>query len=157
MLAHLAGYNAATDRRYEQRALTPEEFELLIAITENGPRWRNSLSGLDRAMLYRTAAGTGFRLSELATLTPTRFHLDEDPPAISLCAAKFKRRRDDRRPVREDLARLLESWLSEKPANMCVWPGHWHDQGAEMVRADLRRARAHQFAHCGFGKLPSPL
>jgi len=142
MLVHLAGYNAATDRRYERRALTPEEFELLIAITENGPRWRKSLSGFDRAMLYRTAAGTGFRVSELASLTPASFHLDEAPPAISLCAARSKRRRDDRQPIREDLARLLQGWLSEKPADICVWPGHWNDQGAEMVRADLRRARA---------------
>ncbi len=93
-------------------------------------------------MLYRVAAGTGFRVGELASLTPASFHLDAAPPSIALRAASSKRRRNDLQPIRDDLAELLRGWLVNKPADQPVWPGHWHDQGAEMVRADLRRARA---------------
>ncbi len=141
-LAHLTGYNAATDRRYERRALDADELCYLVASVENGPMWRRSLNGQDRAMLYRVAAGTGFRVGELGSLTPSSFHLDTDPPAIALQAASSKRRRNDLQPIRDDLAELLRGWLVDKPADQPVWPGHWHDQGAEMVRADLRRARA---------------
>jgi len=42
------------------------------------------LSGVLRAM----AAGTGFRASELASLTPASFHLDGDSPTID-CAAGY--------------------------------------------------------------------
>ena len=83
-LAHLTGFNAATDRRYERRALDADELGWLVRITETAPQWRQSLAGADRAMLYRVAAGTGFRVGELASLTPESFNLDADPPAIAL-------------------------------------------------------------------------
>jgi integrase len=141
-LAHLTGYNAATDRRYERRALDAEELAQLIAAAEDGPPWRWSLSGTDRGMLYRVASGTGFRASELASLTPAGFDLDADQPTVMLRAATSKPRREDLQPIRTDLAELLRKWLADKPAEAPAWPGHWYDQGAEMVRSDLRRAKA---------------
>jgi len=141
-LAHLAGYNAATDRRHERRALDAEELRRLIEAAEAGPPWRRCLSGPDRAMLYRVAAGTGFRVSELASLTPQSFELDADPPTVSLQATASKRRRTDVQPIRQDLAELLRVWLANKPPAAPVWPGRWSDRAAAMLRADLRRARA---------------
>jgi len=140
-LAHLAGFNTATDRRYERRALDADELRWLVETTATAPRWRQSLSGADRAMLYRVAAGTGFRAGELASLTPRNFDLDADTPAIRLEAKSSKRRRADVQPIREDLAATLKLWLADRPATKPVWPGWWRDQAAEMIRADLRRAR----------------
>jgi len=141
-LAHLTGFNAATDRRYERRALDADELGWLVRTTETAPQWRQRLSGADRAMLYRVAAGTGFRVGELASLTPVNFSLDADPPAIELDAKRSKRRKADVQPIRSELAESLRSWLEGKPAGSPVWPGWWRDQAAEMVRADSRRARA---------------
>jgi len=141
-LAHLTGFNAATDRRYERRALDAEELSWLVRTTEAAPKWRHSLSGADRAMLYRVAAGTGFRVGELASLTPVNFNLDADPPAIALDAKCSKRRKADVQPIRSELAESLRLWLEGKPASSPVWPGWWRDQAAEMIRADLRRAKA---------------
>jgi len=141
-LAHLGGYNAATDRRMERRALSADEAARLVQAAETGPHWRRGLSGTDRATLYRTALGTGFRAAELRSLTPASFRLDDDPPAIALQAARSKRRRADVQPIREDLAELLRAWLTDKPADAPVWPGRWHEKAAAMLRADLRRARA---------------
>ena len=141
-LVHLTGFNVATDRRYERRALDADELGWLVQTTETAPNWRHSLSGTNRAMLYRVAAGSGFRAGELASLTPTSFKLDADPPAIAIEALKSKRRRADLQPIRIDLADTLCAWLTDKPRVAPVWPGAWKDQAAEMIRSDLRRAKA---------------
>ena len=80
-LAHLTGYNVATDRRHERRALTPEEVALLLDTTEHAPVWRG-MPGPDRAMLYCVAVGTGFRANELRSLTACSFSLDSDAPEV---------------------------------------------------------------------------
>ncbi len=56
--------NAATDKQRERRPLDAEELGLLIEATERGPAWRG-MTGPDRAVLYRVASGTGFRVSEV--------------------------------------------------------------------------------------------
>jgi len=112
-LAGLKRYNAATDRKRRRRPLTPEEAAALVETTESGPDWR-SVSGADRAMLYRVALGTGFRKAELASLTPGSFDLDAEPPAVTVDASHSKHRRDDRQPIRGDLAdlrRARAAWI----------------------------------------------
>lgn len=141
-LAHLTGYNAATDRRHERRPLTAAELPWLIDSAERGPKL-NGLTGPARSILYQVATGTGFRASELRSLVVGSFDLEASPPAITLRAVNSKRRRDDLQPIRLDLAALLRPWLAGKPANAPLWPGRWHEKAARMIRADLRRARAH--------------
>src|SRR5262249_51535720 len=68
-LAHLTSLNPDSDRRHERRALTPDELCRLIEAAERGGVLFH-LTGLDRAMLYRVAALTGFRRNELRSLTP---------------------------------------------------------------------------------------
>jgi hypothetical protein len=50
-LAHLSKLNVSTDRRHDRRALTAEEFDLLITAAKNGPSVE-SIPGADRAMMY---------------------------------------------------------------------------------------------------------
>ncbi|MCH8829370.1 MAG: hypothetical protein IID45_07305, partial [Planctomycetes bacterium] len=105
-LAHLTGYNTATDRRYERRPLEAGEVRWLIDTTERGPVWKG-MQGADRAMAYRLAVGTGFRVAELRSLTPSSFHLHGETPTIILHARHSKRRRADEQPIHRELAELL--------------------------------------------------
>ena len=140
VMAHLTGYNTATDRRRERRPLDAEELRFLIDAAGRGPVW-HAMNGPDRAMIYRVATGTGFRVSELRSLTPTNFNLDGDSPSVTLEAAHSKHRRDDVQPIRRDLAELLRRWLADRPGDRPLF-GSMPERTALMVQTDLRRARA---------------
>lgn len=64
-LSDLERVSVDVDRRHDRRALTDDEFALLVLAASNG-RKIEGLSGPDRAMLYVLAAWTGYRRSELA-------------------------------------------------------------------------------------------
>jgi hypothetical protein len=68
---------------------------------------------------------------------------DGDSPTVSLAAGSSKRRRADVQPVSANLAAALRSWLRGRPLDAPCWPGRWNERAAAMIRADLRRARAH--------------
>lgn len=124
---------------YERRELLPDELARLIDTAARGPVVLG-MAPADRAMAYRVASGTGFRRAELASLTPASFNLDADPPTVTVAARDSKRRRQDVQPIRPDLATLLGPWMDGKPAGEPVLPLPGHT--ADMIRADLRRARA---------------
>ena len=123
----------------ERRPLSAEEVARLLDAAECGPAYRR-MTGEVRAMLYRVAIGTGLRASELASLTRASFDLKADPPAVKVKAASSKRRRDDRQPIRRDLAELLRHWLDGRPGDTPVF--NMPDKLAPIVRADLRWAKA---------------
>ena len=114
-LQTLEAYNADTDPVHPRRELTPEEVAFLLPFVEGHTLPAHNLPGPDRAMAYRTAIGTGFRASELRSLTTASFELDRDPPTVTVSAAYSKRRRKDVQPIRRDLADLLRPWLAERP------------------------------------------
>ncbi|MBX9582279.1 MAG: site-specific integrase [Gemmataceae bacterium] len=142
-LAHLTGGNVKTDRRHDRRELTPDEVAALLAAAEGGPV-RAKLTGPDRAMLYRVALYTGFRASELASLTPGSFALDADPPAATVAAAYAKNRREDSVPLHPSLVPLLRDWLTGRPADRPLWPGRWaaDKKAGVILKPDLAAARA---------------
>ena len=137
VLAHLSGYNVQADRRHDRRALTDDGLLRLIAAAESGGMV-GRMAGVDRAMLYRLAVGTGFRRNELASLTPESFDLDGDPPTVTVEAAYSKRRRRDVQPIRYDLAESLGPWLSSRSKSDRVFKLPRHT--AKMFRADLAAA-----------------
>ena len=53
---------------------------------EEIPSQFSSLAGTDRRFLYAVGLGTGFRASELASLTPDAFDLAQDFPTVTLAA-----------------------------------------------------------------------
>jgi integrase len=136
-LASLTRSNEETDRRRERRALDADEQSLLIAAAESGPD-RCGISGMDRAMLYRVALGTGFRASELASLAPASFLLTGDEPAITVKAGYSKNRQAVTQPIHPDLADALGPWLRFKPKGVPIFP--IKHRGGEMIAADMRRA-----------------
>ena len=90
--------NVNTDRRHDRRALSVEGMRRLLDTIHDGPdrsgrTWRKT--GPERAMLYRLAMETGFRSSELRSLSRSSFDLDGDPPTVTVEAAYSKRGRRD--------------------------------------------------------------
>lgn len=156
-LVAMSGRNPAPDRRHVRRALSPEEVGKLLAAAASGSEHRG-LTGPDRAVLYRIALGTGFRASEIASLTPASFDLEGDPPTVTVRAGYSKNRREAVQPIRRDLADLLRGWVAEKPADRPVFdvPSLCH-RTARMMRFDLDAAgieyRDEQGRVCDFHSL----
>jgi integrase len=156
-LAHLQGFNSATDRRRVRRDLEPEELTRMIEAAERAPTVAvpkaerdeeknrrvvtTRMTCPERAWAYRIAAGTGFRAAEVSSLTPESFDLDADTPTVAVEAAYSKRKRRDVQPIREDLAALLRPWLQGKPKGELVCPLP-EGKAALLIRADLDAARA---------------
>jgi integrase len=136
-LAFLAKQNAETDIRVERRCLSPQEFAAVLTAARAG-KALHGLSGPERAVLYRVAARTGLRASELASLTPASFDLEAKEVTVE--AAYSKRRRKDVLPLHADLLDLLPAFLKGKARTRPLWDGNWHEDGAEVLRHDLQNA-----------------
>lgn len=137
----LAKGNAETDRRLVRRCLDEEEFRFLVEHAAAGPT-RLGFPGKDRAVLYLTAAYTGLRASELASLTPES--IDAEAGVLTVAAAYSKHRREDQIPLHDGLAAVLRAWRSEIPAGRRLWPGRWAENksAGKMLKADMAAARS---------------
>ncbi len=140
-LAHCAPVNERIDPRHKRRAFTHEELRRLLQAAEHGAEFEG-LSGIDRAMLYRVALGTGLRRGELASLTPESFDLApttrDAGPAVVVLAAYTKNREPARQEITRDLADALRSYLARKPRRRKLWT--LPQDTAEMFRFDLAKA-----------------
>jgi integrase/recombinase XerC len=155
-LADFPLLNPDVDPRRNRHTPTPGELAALLSAAERAPRRRCLISGPDRAMLYRLAAYTGFRASELASLGHASFTfaplpplLERIPVAVTVAAADAKGRREDTVPIPLHVGVLLGPWLAAKPVGEPAWPGEWADdrRASRWVRRDCERAgvRRHTF------------
>ena len=141
-LMSLKAYNAKEHKaRHARRDVTPEELEYLLWFVEQYTTPTHRMPGPDRAVLYRVALGTGYRVNELRSLTPASFDLQADPPTITVEAAYSKRRRRDEQPIRTDLAVLLRLWLADRKTDERVFR-NMPRYPARTLKADLDAARA---------------
>lgn len=109
-VAGMRGYNIKTDRRRQRRAMTVEEARALYKAADEGKvLW--TMTGPQRGLLYRLMMGTGFRVNEIRSLRGKSFLLNETPPMLVVAAGFSKRRREDRQPIREKLAKLIKKHL----------------------------------------------
>ena len=155
-LARLRRVNAKTEVRKERRAIADGDLADLLNAADNGPAFCG-LPGPDRRVLYLAAAYTGFRASELASLTPQSFDFDADAPTVTVQAAYSKHRRRDVQPLPPALADVLRAFVAERVAapdggpTAPPWGNHgpnarrpcdrWRvGRAAEMLRADLDAA-----------------
>lgn len=99
--------NEKTDRRLERHPYSVEELGLLLASAESGPVV-HGMSGVDRSLLYRTAVDTGFRWSELRSLTRADFDFEAMPATVTIRAAYAKNGKEDTLPLRDELAAELK-------------------------------------------------
>jgi integrase len=147
-LRKLATYGEDADRRRVRRALTADELARLIRAAEDGPAWiarygctksklhGTPITGADRAAVYRIAAGTGFRASEIASLTPESFDLDR--LTVTCRASYTKNGREAVQPIRPDLADALRPWLATKAPGQPIVA--LPVRTASMLRIDLAAA-----------------
>ena len=139
-LVGLSGFNESTDRRHERREFLQEEINWLLKATEGHTLDSHSLPGPDRAMLYRLALGTGFRLAELRSLMPESFDLEGEWPVVVVEAAYAKNRKQAVQPINHELANMLHPWLATKVAGVPIFQG-MTQHAARMLRTDLTNAR----------------
>ncbi len=151
-LRGLEKLDAQTDRRRIRRAAEDDEFFRLLAAAADGPAFRG-LPGEDRTVLYLVAVNTGFRVSELASLTAGSFDFSVEPASVTVDAAHAKNKRTTRQPLRSDVAAVVDEWLKNrlervrmknppvlpirKPSAEPLWPGTWTEKAAKMLRQDL--------------------
>lgn len=150
----LAGMDArdyGSEITTRRRPLTADELRWLVTIVETAGHmtvltrdgevsW--SVSGPDRALLYRTAAETGLRTDELHSLTCKSFDLEADPPVVRLPGAATKNRQAAELPLRATTAALLRAHMEGEARTAAAFhmpPSH---STAKMIRSDLRLARA---------------
>lgn len=109
-VAGVKPYRADSDRRYERRPLEPNELARLVAAAEAGPDIIG-VPGRVRAMAYRVAAATGFRLDEVRSLTDRSFRLDRSNPEIVLPGSQTKNGKEARQPIPASLVGVLRKYL----------------------------------------------
>jgi integrase len=142
-LAHVARQNVAVDRRHDRRSLSDTEFSALFEAARAGGSVEG-ISGPDRAMLYLLAGWTGFRKSELGSLTLQSLDLDGSPPTATVAAGFSKRRRDDTQVLHPDLVPQIRAWLATKPdlaSDELLFPISGR-KAHKMISTDLAAARA---------------
>ena len=137
-LVGLAKLKEGDDRRVVRRPLEPDELRSLIATARDLPPWLG-MTGTDRAVLYLIGAATGFRRSELASLTPTSFRLDGTPPLIVCEAAYTKNGKPADQPITPSTAAMLRPWLASRLAGRPVFD-QLPEKTGQMLKADLTRA-----------------
>jgi integrase len=133
--------NPESDRRIQRRALRPDEWsDFLRGVSASGER--RSMSAKDRALLYELAIQTGLRQSEVRSLTPGKFYLQQSPAYVVLPGARTKNRKPARQFVTDSLrVRLIEHVAKRRGVDPVF---HLCDQSrvAEVIRKDLATARA---------------
>ncbi len=139
-LAGVAGGNVALDVRYQRRSLSDEEMAALVTTAAESAAEYRGLTGRDRAAAYMTAMGTGFRVAELAALTPRHFVFTPGLFTVTLPAETTKNRKAVTQPIAAGLADGLRDYLAGRNVDEPVWPGTWSEKAAKMLRIDLEAA-----------------
>ncbi len=137
-VAGVKPYRADSDRRYERRPLEPEELARLVAAAELGPAI-NGVPGIYRAMAYRVAAATGYRLEETISLSVDSFRLDGPNPEAVLSGSRTKNGKEARQPLPKSLVGPLRDYLADLPPGGKPFPLAYYRMGKAM-RADLAAA-----------------
>ena len=110
-LKGLEKLNGETDIRHPRRALTPDEISRLVEAARESGTPVQKVSPEMRARAYTFAYLTGLRKQEMASLTAASFHLDSNPPTVTVAAAFSKHRRKDVLPLHSELVKMLREWL----------------------------------------------
>jgi integrase len=125
------------DRRLVRRPLSDSELRQLIDSTRTAPTWRG-MTGPERAVFYTIGAMTGLRRSELASLTPEAFRLDDAVPVVAVEASYTKNGKLAEQPIPRPFAESLRSWLSPKAPGRLVFNPLPEKTGL-MLKSDLQR------------------
>jgi integrase len=127
-----------TDRR-KRRALAADECEKLLA-----------KAPADRRKVYRFALLTGFRFSEIRSLTPASFNLEARTVTVKANDAKNKNK-DQTIPLAAALAPMVKELLAGKRRGDSVFTMPRREEAAKVLRGDCAAAQVdttHVDFHC---------
>jgi site-specific recombinase XerD len=147
VLHNLERFNESEDIRRKRRALTQDEVDWLLETTSNNRDRTSRRCGIcpaDRALLYATGIGTGFRKSALLSLQIQSFFVgvDMEQPFVRLAAKHNKNRKNRKQMIPLDLAERLRRSLSGRRPQEPVWRPFPHADLALRFRRDMEAARA---------------
>ena len=140
-LAGVGRLNVEVDIRHKRRALTGEEFSLLVESARGSGLSIQRFDGEQRARIYLLSYLTGIRQKELASLTPRSFDLNSDPATVTVEAANSKHRKKDVLPLHPDLAATLPEWLNGLKPSDKLFPKLERKKAWLMVKKDLERVK----------------
>jgi integrase len=153
---NLQKLNETGDRRHERRAMTGEEFTKLLEAASNSSRTVQGIGGPTRATIYLTAALTGLRRKELASLTRADFRLDDLTPTVRIQGAYSKNKKTDEIPLHPALVDRLRVQFDRtapedgQPVFPLRSPGGHLRATAKMMRHDCKVAGISYSANDGF-------
>jgi integrase len=136
----IPGFDPGNSRTHARRDVSSTELAQVLEAALISKRTIRSLTENDRYHLYLTAFATGFRAGELSILRPSLFHLESDPPAVSLPGKNAKNKKGVRFPLAPSVAVQLRTYLKHKRTDQPIWPGKWRLHAAKMLRVDLAAA-----------------
>lgn len=127
-------------RKCPRRSLSADETRALLAAAEAGPVvW--GLPSSERHMLYELALATGFRASELASLTRASLKLEGNRPAVFLDGRAAKNGEDATQRIPASLALRLRAYTATMMPGAKLFPNlNGSNHTAEMIRRDLKAA-----------------
>lgn len=137
-----------SDPRHPRRAMTNEEFNTLLESARNSTKKVEGVDGPTRAMIYLTAALTGLRRKELASLTRADFRLDDPMPLVRIQGAYSKNKKTDEIPLHPKVVTQLQEYFDRtqpkegQPVFPLRAPGGDLRATSRMMKADLDAARA---------------
>lgn len=131
--------NAEVEVRHRRRSLSPEEMSKLIGAAEKSTKRVQGFSGELRAKLYLFSYLTGLRRKELASLKPSSFDINAQPPTVTVDAACSKHRKRDVLPLHPELVTILAEWLPTLYADIQLFPKLERKKTWFMVKKDLER------------------
>ncbi len=123
-----------SDQVHARRALTADEVARLIRAAENGQTWR-SISGAERALIYRLGAEDGLRYNEIKTLKVSDF--DFTNCTVQIRDANEKARRGAVLPLRKSTADMIRAFLRKKMPQSTAFT---LKKGYLMIKTDLKTA-----------------
>lgn len=127
-----------TQPAQERRALTVDEISCLLDwLKTKGPK-RRSLTGWERAVLYKLALTTGLRANEIRSLKCSSIDFEEK--AIHLSSAYTKNRQNATLPLTGSILKDLESLASKRDKDALLF--RLTDKTAKLIQSDMTDARA---------------
>jgi integrase len=118
-----------------RRAFNKKELTRLFKNAKSGDV-AYGLTGEQRAVLYRVASETGFRVQELASITPSAITWGSDPKITIACTIS-KRRKRDTQEIKVSTAKALKRLCRGLAPGAKIWPGRWWERSTRMLRCDM--------------------
>ena len=155
-ISHLKKLAEDADRRHLRRAVTNEEFNRLFEAAYHSPKKVQGVDGPTRATIYLTAALTGLRRKELASLTRDDFRLNDPMPLVRIQGAYSKNKRTDEIPLHPTLVQQLQEYFDKtkpeegQPVFPLRAPGGALRMTSKMMKHDCQTAGIDYFNSDGF-------